>query len=456
MTQANPPVMDTIIAPASAIGGGVAVIRVSGEKAAMVAEKLCAQSAPKPRVAQLVTITDQQSGKLLDRAVSLYFAAPASFTGEDVLELHVHGGRAVVDGVLAAILALDPSIRLATGGEFTKRAYLNGKIDLTEAEAIADLVAAETQAQAELALGQMSGNLRDLYEGWSHDLVRLLAHIEAAIDFVDEEDVPQSLMDQTHGKITALLGSIDAHLGDQSLGERLRDGFVVAVIGAPNAGKSSLVNALAKRDVAIVTPHAGTTRDVLEVPLNLGGYPVIVIDTAGLRDTDDEIEAEGIRRARARVAQADCVVALFDGTKSQDQDTLQHVNDDVLVVTTKADLAPKTTPEITPEIAPEITPVLGISTTTGENLDQLIGLLTEKIQSRIGTRKSDMPLLTRARHREAVAEAREHLFRAAHNPQPELLAEDIRLATRALGRITGRVDVEDLLDVIFSEFCIGK
>lgn len=448
----SPSFSETIIAPASAIGGGVAVIRVSGPLSADVFEKLCVaqgKASITPRTAHLVSITEPHSGKLLDRAVALYFAAPASFTGEDVLELHVHGGRAVVDSVMQAILALDSSIRLATGGEFTKRAYLNGKIDLTEAEAIADLVAAETQAQAELALGQMSGNLRNLYEGWRYDLVRLLAHIEAAIDFVDEEDVPQSLMDETHGKISSLLASVNAHLGDQSLGERLRDGFVVAVIGAPNAGKSSLVNALAKRDVAIVTPHAGTTRDVLEVPLNLGGYPVIVIDTAGLRETDDEIEAEGIRRARARVANADCVVALFDGTKPQDQDTLQHVNDDVLVVATKGDLT---------HDAPafSVPPVLSISTQTGLNLDALIAQLTDKIQSRIGTRNNDMPLLTRARHREAVAEAQNHLDRALRNPQPELLAEDIRLATRALGRITGRVDVEDLLDVIFSEFCIGK
>lgn len=446
MFHSTSPALETIIAPASAIGGGVAVIRVSGPLSGLVYNRLCgSDTLPTPRVAQLANLRDPDSNKLLDRAVALYFAGPASFTGEDVLELHVHGGRAVVDSVIQAALGLDASIRLATGGEFTKRAYLNGKIDLTEAEAIADLVAAETQAQAEQALGQMGGKLRDLYEGWRHDLVRLLAHIEAAIDFVDEEDVPQSLLDETKGKITSLLDAINIHLGDQSLGERLRDGFVVAVIGAPNAGKSSLVNALAKRDVAIVTPHAGTTRDILEVPLNLGGYPVLVIDTAGLRDTQDEIEAEGIRRARARVAQADCVVALFDGTQEQDQDTLQHVDADTLVVYTKADIARN-----------KGTDDLAISTRTGENLDRLIASLTDKISARIGTRNNDMPLLTRARHREAVSEAQSHLARAIHNPQPELLAEDIRLATRALGRITGRVDVEDLLDVIFSEFCIGK
>lgn len=438
------PVTDTIIAPASAVGGGVAVIRASGPLSGLIFRVLVQKPLQAPRVAQLVTLLHPVTGKMLDKAVALYFQNPASFTGEDVLELHVHGGRAVVDSILSACLALDGSIRLATGGEFTKRAYLNGKIDLTEAEAIADLVAAETESQADLALTQMSGALRDLYEGWRTSLVHLLAHMEASIDFVDEEDVPQSLMDATTAKISALADQLDEHLGDKSLGERLRDGFVVAVIGAPNAGKSSLVNVLAKRDVAIVTPHAGTTRDVLEVPLNLGGYPVIVIDTAGLRDTSDEIEAEGIRRARERVAHADVVLALFDGTKPRDAETLSHVDDATIIVHTKAD------------IAPQSSDTLAISTATGENLDKLIARITSEIAARVGPKNRSTPLLTRARHREAVTEAVQHLRRAQINPYPELLAEDIRLATRALGRITGRVDVEDLLDVIFSEFCIGK
>jgi len=433
----------TIIAPASALGGGVAVIRVSGPLAGRVYDALTGQNVPQPRQAVLMTLRHPDTSKTLDKALALYFQGPHSFTGEDVLELHVHGGKAVVDSVLQAALSLDPSIRLAEGGEFTKRAYLNGKIDLTEAEAIADLVAAETQAQAELALEQMGGGLRDLYEGWREGLKRLLAYMEAAIDFVDEEDVPEDLLRDAHQKISALLAELQMHLSDQSLGERLREGFVVAVIGAPNAGKSSLVNALAKRDVAIVTPQAGTTRDVLEVPLNLGGYPVIVIDTAGLRNTNDAIEAEGIRRAKQRVAKADLVLALFDGTLEKDADTLAHVDDKTLVVYTKADLQQNTAQG------------LHISTQSGKNLDQLIERITTEIRARAGT-KSSMPLLTRARHREAVEEALAHLQRAAKNPQPELLAEDIRLATRALGRITGRVDVEDLLDVIFRDFCIGK
>src|SRR5690606_16334074 len=217
---------------------------------------------PEPRIAQLVTL--RHNGKVLDKAVALYFAAPNSYTGEDVLELHVHGGRAVVEGVMQAILSLDTSFRLAEGGEFTKRAVLNGKMDLTEAEGIADLVAAETEAQKELALSQMGGALKSLYEDWRARLLHLLAHMEAAIDFVDEEDVPEDLLKDVNDKIAALAGEIETHLDDGALGERLRDGFTVAVIGAPNAGKSSLVNALAKRDVAIVSEIAGTTRGAIE------------------------------------------------------------------------------------------------------------------------------------------------------------------------------------------------
>ena len=444
----NPsPATPTIIAPASALGGGVAVVRVSGPLAGRVFEGLAKAAVPRPRQAQLVTLTDPASGRMLDKALALYFAGPHSFTGEDVLELHVHGGKAVVESVMNAAMALDPAIRLAENGEFSKRAYLNGKIDLTEAEAISDLVAAETQAQAELALGQMGGALRDLYEGWRQQLTRLLAYLEAAIDFVDEEDVPADLLHRTAAQIGALRTAMMAHLGDRSLGERLREGFVVTVIGAPNAGKSSLVNVLAKREVAIVTPYAGTTRDVLEVPLNLGGYPVILLDTAGLRDTVDQIEAEGIARARARAAQADLVLALFDDTREQDAETLQHVDDRTIVVFTKADL------KITSPLAGE--GALRISVATGQNLDLLIERITKEIKNQAGT-KSAMPLLTRARHREAVTEAADHLQRAMENAQPELLAEDIRLATRALGRLTGRVDVEDLLDIIFRDFCIGK
>lgn len=436
--------IDTIIAPASALGGGVAVIRVSGPLSGLVFRSLAQVGLRAPRQAQLVKLIHPVSGKMLDSALALYFQNPQSFTGEDVLELHVHGGRAVVNSVLQAAISLDPSIRLAEPGEFTRRGYLNGKMDLTEAEAIADLVAAETEAQAELANAQMGGALRDLYENWRGQLVQLLAMLEAAIDFVDEEDVPPELLDQTRAQINVLLSSVQTHLADGNLGERLRDGFVVAIIGAPNAGKSSLVNTLAKRDVAIVTPIAGTTRDVLEVQLNLGGYPVIMMDTAGLRETTDTIEAIGIARAKDRAEQADVVVALFSGLQPKDAETLGQINNETVVVYTKSDLGA------------HHDDALNISTHTGENIDKLIEIITQKISEKTIRKNPEMPLLTRARHREAVGETADHLIRALSNPQPELLAEDIRLATRALGRITGRVDVEDLLDVIFSQFCIGK
>jgi tRNA modification GTPase len=435
--------MTTIIAPASALGGGVAVLRVSGGLCGVIWETLTDKKLPEPRLAQLVNLYHPTTKKQLDKALGLYFKAPHSFTGEDVIEFHVHGGPAIVRGVMEAIKTIDPTIRLAEGGEFSKRAYLNGKIDLTEAEAIADLVAAETELQADLARAQMGGGLRDLVEGWRADLVRILAHIEATIDFVDEEDVPPELFDQTTEKLAPLLEAMNAHLNEATLGERLREGFVITVIGAPNAGKSSLVNTLAKRDVAIVSKIAGTTRDALEIPMILGGYPVILIDTAGLRDTSDTIEEIGIARAREKAASADIVLALFDATQPPDVDTLQQCDARTVIVQTKGDLTDQRTP-------------ITISTITGENIDQLVQTISEKLAQLIVRPKDAPPLLTRARHREAVNEATVHLHRACRNADIALLAEDIRQATRAIGRLTGRVDVEDLLDVIFKDFCIGK
>lgn len=453
---------DTIFAPASAFGGGVAVLRLSGALSKTVFIKLTGIENIQPRHAYFCEL--KQDDKILDQAVALYFAGPNSFTGEDVVEFHLHGGRAVMDRVMAAIRAIDPTIRLAEAGEFSKRAVQNGKLDLTEAEAIADLVAAETEAQAEQAVAQLGGALKNLYEDWRAQLVHLLSRFEAAIDFVDEEDVPDDVLRDTEDKITAMLQQIDAHLNDHRLGERLRDGFTVAVIGAPNAGKSSLVNALAKRDVAIVSNIAGTTRDAIEVHLNLNGYPVTLIDTAGLRDTNDEIERIGIQRARDRLAQADIVLALFDATAKQDAATLSHVDDKTIVVMTKSDLSPFVMSNVSETSPGDFSPSarndkIKISINTQQGLDVLLQTLTQKIAT-LTTRNSNTPLLTRARHRDAVMETRDHLQRAQEknkgNDTPELLAEDLRLATRALGRLTGRVDVEDLLDVIFSEFCIGK
>ncbi|RJF81479.1 tRNA uridine-5-carboxymethylaminomethyl(34) synthesis GTPase MnmE [Azospirillum cavernae] len=440
----------TIFALATAPGrSGVAVVRVSGPDSAATLAALTNRPLPEPRRAALVTLRDPTSGDALDDALVLRFTAPASFTGEDVVELHLHGGRAVVAGVIAA-LAARPGLRLAEPGEFTRRAFENGKLDLTEAEAVADLIDAETTAQRRQALRQMDGALGRLYDGWRDRLTRALAHIEADIDFA-EDDLPGGVADAVRPVIERLLGEITEHLNDGGRGERLREGLHIAIVGAPNAGKSSLLNALARRDAAIVSARAGTTRDIIEVQLDLGGYPVVLADTAGLREAAaDEVEEEGIRRARDRAARADVKVAVFDATALPDLDpaTLALIDADSVVVLNKCDVATATPPNVA-----GASPVL-VSARTGAGLRDLEQRLTAFSADRLAV--GSAPSLTRARHRAALDECRAALDRALTAPLPELAAEDIRLASRALGRITGRVDVEDLLDIIFRDFCIGK
>lgn len=440
---------DTIYALATAPGrAGIAVIRVSGPAARQSLAALTRKPLPAPRKAALYTLTDPQGGRPLDHALVLSFAAPASFTGEDVVEYHLHGSPAVVRMLLAA-LAAQPGHRMAQPGEFTRRGFENGKMDLTAAEAIADLINAETEAQQMQALAQLEGSLATLYEGWGRDLARALAHLEADIDFPDE-DLPEGVGAAVMPVLKDLSAAIAAHLDDNRRGEILRDGVQVAVIGAPNAGKSSLVNALAQRDVAIVSEHAGTTRDVIEVHLNLGGYPVVLADTAGLRpdqlsnDAHGAIEGEGIRRALERARRADIKILLFDATLPQmDSATLALKDEQSLIVLNKADRLKTATPGY-----------IAISAQDGTGLTLLTGALLQKIETLIGTRAA--PSLTRQRHRDALCECLQSLQRAMTAPAPELMAEDVRLALRALGRITGRVDVEDLLDIIFRDFCIGK
>jgi tRNA modification GTPase len=433
----------TIFALASGAGAaGVAVVRVSGPGAGAALAALTGRPLPRPRVATRRRLVDPASAETLDEALVLWMPGPASFTGEDVVELHIHGGRAVVAGVVEA-LGRRAGLRPAEPGEFTRRAFETGRMDLTAAEAVADLVAAETAAQRRQALRQMGGALARLYDGWRERLVRALAHVEAAIDFPDE-DLPGGILGAATGEVAALEVAIGAHLDDGGRGERLRAGVSVAIVGAPNAGKSSLLNALAGRDVAIVSARAGTTRDVIEVHLDLAGCPVILADTAGLRETDDEIEAEGVRRARARAAAADLTVALFDATTAPDDATRALVGPETIVVRSKADLG---------------APLGGIgglpvSARTGAGLAELLARLTMAVTDRFAA--ADQPALTRARHRSALTEARDALARSRSARLPELAAEDLRLAARALGRITGRIDVEDLLDVIFRDFCIGK
>ncbi|MCW2245081.1 tRNA modification GTPase [Azospirillum fermentarium] len=446
----------TIFALATAPGrSGVAVVRVSGPGAgaalaALTTRPPTTRPLPAPRMATLARLRSPDDGAVLDDALVLWFPAPRSFTGEDVVELHLHGGRAVVAAVTQALGAL-PGLRVAEPGEFTRRGFENGKFDLTAAEAVADLIDAETAAQRRQALRQMEGELGRLYDRWRERLTRALAHLEADIDFPDE-DLPGGVSDAVRPVLTALAAEIAAHLNDGGRGERLREGLHIAIIGAPNAGKSSLLNALARRDAAIVSAHAGTTRDVVEVHLDLGGYPVILADTAGLRDTADEVEAEGVRRARRRAEQADVKVAVFDGTlwPDLDADTRALLDADTVVVLNKADVAAA----LPAGAAVDGHPALPLSARSGDGIAALEARLTALSADRLAA--GGAPALTRARHRGALEECTAALQRALSAPLPELAAEDVRLASRALGRITGRVDVEDLLDVIFRDFCIGK
>jgi tRNA modification GTPase len=428
---------DTIFALSTAPGrSGVAIVRVSGPQAGAALETLSAEAKPAARMAALRRLGDGRSE--IDRGLVLWFEGPASFTGEDSAEFHIHGGRAVVEAVLAALSHV-PGLRPAEPGEFTRRAVENGKLDLTRAEALADLIDAETEAQRRQALRQYEGVLWELYESWRNRLIASAAWAEAVIDFSDEE-LPEDVLAKARTGIGEILKEIQHHLDDRHRGELVRDGIRITVIGQPNAGKSSLVNALVKRDVAIVSETAGTTRDIIEVHLNLGGYLVTLADTAGLRETSDAIETEGVRRALARAEAADLVILLQDGAAAEPA-VFKGAD---LVVWNKADLP-----------WPQARDGLKLSLKTGEGLDGLIAALTQKVAQKLET-PTEAPPVTRARHRHALEEAAAALARANAATEPELMAEDMRLAMRAIGRITGTVDVEDLLDVIFRDFCIGK
>lgn len=440
----------TIFALASGTGAaGVAVIRVSGSAAADALRALAGTEPAAPRRLVRIRLTDPVGGRWLDDGLACWFPGPRSFTGEDVVELHAHGGRAVVEGIMKALGSID-GLRLAEPGEFTRRAFENGKMDLTAAEGLADLVAAETEAQRAQALRQAGGALGRIYEDWRARLLAAQAHLEASIDFSDE-DLPDGLIEGARSDVAALRGEIAAHLNDSHGGERLRDGIQVAIIGPPNAGKSSLLNLLAKRDAAIVSEIAGTTRDVIEVRLDLGGVPVTVADTAGLRDSDDAVEIEGVHRAARRAEEADLRLAVFDATDwpAPDGRTAALVDGATVVVVNKTDLA-----EPDPPLAVNGQAALPISAKTGAGVGALEAQLAARVAALVPA--GGAPLMTRARHREALTECEAALARFLGGPEAELAAEDLRLAARALGRITGRVDVEDMLDVIFREFCIGK
>lgn len=428
----------TIFAPMTAAGrGAVTALRLSGPATAAALTALTG-ALPRPRMASLRPLR-AAAGEVLDEALVLWFPGPASYTGEDVAELHLHGGRAVLEGVAEALLAR--GLRLAEPGEFSRRAFLNGRMDLLQAEAIGDLVAAETAGQRRQALRQMEGALGSIYDDWSHRLAGVLAHQEALIDFPDE-DLPPEVEAALARTIASLSGEIAGHLADGRRGEKMRDGLVFVIQGPPNAGKSTLINALAGREIAIVSAIPGTTRDALEVPLTFGDAPVTLIDTAGLRETADPVEAEGVRRARARAAAADLLLVL----RSPDMpDAAEETRSTVprLVIATKADLG-----------APIAGADLAVSARTGAGMAALIARLDDI--ARAATATAGPPPLTRQRHRALLAEAEAHLTRARDETEPELRAEELRLALAAIGGITGTIGVETLLDRIFGDFCIGK
>ncbi|KAJ8374691.1 hypothetical protein SKAU_G00052710 [Synaphobranchus kaupii] len=473
---------DTIFALSSGHGRcGVAVVRISGPASGLVLSSLAGRTHSRtvPRTARLCNIIDPRSQELLDRGLVLWFPGPRSFTGEDSVEFHIHGGPAVISGVLQALGSL-PGVRPAEAGEFTRRAFHAGKLDLTEVEGLGDLIHAETEAQRRQALRQMAGDLGQLYHGWSQRLIRCLAHVEAYIDFSEDELIEDGVLNQVDSSVSQLQKEVERHLQDGRRGERLRGGVQVVIAGKTNAGKSSLLNILCQRPVAIVSPVAGTTRDVVETHLDIRGFPVLLSDTAGLRDTLDSVEREGVRRAMERVEQADLTLAVLDSTHLPKAHqgvphfllghlrTLLPGGEDLeaalrrcLLVINKSDLL---TDEQVAKIqtvlsqAEELPPVCLMSCHTGHGLDDFMEALLKQVKTLCGDPLSGSPSLTQARHRAHLqrcvqALAQYHRYR---DLDLALAAEGVRLALTSLGRITGKVGPEEILDVIFRDFCIGK
>jgi tRNA modification GTPase len=422
----------------------IAIVRVSGSQAAAALKKL-AGKIPTPRVATRALLRDLK-GQPIDDAVVLFFPGPASATGEDVAEFHVHGGRAVLASLFAALSAME-DLRAAEPGEFTRRAFEHGKLDLTEAEGLDDLIHADTDRQRRQALRQLKGFLGDKARDWRGEIIAAQALIEAGIDFSDEGDVPSELIAPALARIKKLHGEIEEVLAAEGRSERLREGLVVAIAGPPNVGKSTLMNQLARREVAIVSPHPGTTRDIIEVQLDLDGYPVTVIDTAGIRETDDPVEQEGVRRARLRGADADLMLWLSDtdegGAPEEDRVPVWRVRNKIDLEKPHAQIA-------------DDERRFAISASRGDGLAELMSALVGFAEAYFGSAEGG--LIARVRQRELLQQAEAALGRSisAIGEGEELAAEDLRSAAFALGRLLGRVDVEDILDVIFREFCIGK
>lgn len=457
---------DTIYALSSgSVPAAIGVVRISGPQARAALEALVGR-VPESRRAMLATIRDPASRETIDQALVLFFEGPNSETGEDVVELQLHGGRAVIAATFAALSRL-PGLRPAEGGEFTRRGFENGKLDLTAVEGLADLIFADTEAQRRQAVRQLQGLLGDRAEGWRLRLIEAMALAEAGIDFSDEADVAADVAVRALHAARLLQHEIAALLAEGRRGERLRDGLVVAISGPPNAGKSTLLNRIARREVAIVSPHAGTTRDVIEVHLDLGGYPVTLLDTAGIRNTDDPVELEGVARARARAAAADLVLWLTDredlnrysDSEVANPDSNQGTIPPRWAIRTKIDLDRATATEKRGADArsSDDRSVYPLSAVTGEGVDRLLADLTGFAKSAFESREP--ALVTRERQRHLLEQADAALQRAISEGEAgreDTFAEELRLSAQALGRLTGRVDVEDILDKIFRDFCIGK
>ena len=432
----------TIFALSTASGvAGLAVVRVSGHLALTALKTISRKSHFDPNVLTRTSFYDSENGNLIDRGLAVYFAKPKSFTGEDVVEFHIHGGRATVDLLLKTLTRIN-QLRLAEPGEFSKRAFINNKMDLTAIEAMGDLINAQTELQHNQALSQMDGSLNKLYLSWRKSLIELVAYLEADIDFA-EEDIPDDVLKNINEKIEKLLVEMNEHINQRNQGEILRDGYRVAIVGTPNVGKSSLINLLANRDVAIVSDREGTTRDALEVRLNIAGFPVVFTDTAGLRQTSDEIEKKGIEITQKKIDEANLVIELFDDP------TKLNFHDERLTILNKCDLHNKENKTYDRAI--------NISVTTGDGIDHLIKQISDKVSNNFGSYSDTIP--TKTRYILGVQNSIQSLLNAKTidlKNNSELMVEELRLAIQEIGKITGHVDVEEYLEVIFKDFCIGK
>lgn len=441
------PSTDTIIALATPPGkSGVAVIRISG---ARVCDALAALSCPLPpaRTAHLTPLLCPDTQTIIDRAVVIFFKAPASFTGEDVIELQVHGSRAITSRLLALLSAL-PGFRLAEAGEFSRRALMNGKMDLLEVEALADLIDAETEAQRVQALRQMEGVTGKQFESLRAAIIEALALLEAYIDFPDE-DIPTQVMQDVEQRVNNIHEQIMSMLDDKGIGERIREGFHIAIIGEPNVGKSSLLNLLARREAAIVSEIAGTTRDVIEVQMDIGGWPVIISDTAGLRESVDVIENIGIERARSRADEADIRIIMYDTAEREKADQSKYITG---IIARESDIVVFNKADLNPNISID-QHAITLSAKTGQGMDALIETIKTRLDRAEG---ASSPCITRLRHRQALEQSATHLEQFDLTKELEIACEELRLAARRIGEITGKILVDELLDHIFSTFCIGK